>query len=166
VALALIGAPSLSSAQADADGVRAAVERANSSAVWGEALRTGDPAPLASVWSGDALDYFTEEVLMYRARGLRLLSVPVDLQVVAVELSPDGRAVAETREEWHDHLCTAEGELRGERHAVVRDDYELEWHDGAWWVTGVEVELVAGSFNWTPAQDPDDRPSPCGAVLD
>jgi hypothetical protein len=165
VALALLAAPAPAVAQADADGVRAAVERANAPAVWGEALRSGDPAPLATVWAGDALEYFSGEVLMYRERGLRLLSAPVALQVIAVEMTPDSRAVAETWEEWHDRLCTAAGELRGERHAVVRDRYELEWYDDAWWVSGVEVELLAGSFDWAPAEDPADGPSPCAAVL-
>jgi len=168
VALAalLAGGPRAVLAQADADGVRAAVERANSPAVWGEALRRADPAPLATIWAGDALDYFSGEVLMFRARGLRLLSTPVDLQVLGVELLPGDRAQAETTEEWHDYLCSAEGELRGERRARVRDRYELEWRDAAWWVSGVDVDLVGGSFSWTPAEDPAESASPCAAVLD
>lgn len=166
LALVLAGSPSPAAAQADAAGVRAAIERANSPAVWGEALRRGDPAPLAAVWTGDPLRYFSGEVLMYRARGLRLLSTPVDLQVIAVDLLPEDRAVAETAEEWRDRLCTVDGELRGERHALVRDRYELEWRDGAWWVSGVDVELVGGSFDWAPPEDPEDGPSPCATVLD
>jgi hypothetical protein len=166
VALAALGAPSLVAAQGDAEGVHAAVERANSPAVWGEALRSGNPAPLSTVWAGDALAYFTGEVLMYADRRLRLLSTAVDFQVLAIELLSGDRAVAESREQWHDRLCTAAGELRGERYAVVLDRYELAWHDGAWWVTGVDVELVAGSFDWTPAEDPGDGPSPCAAVVD
>jgi hypothetical protein len=164
--MALVGAPTPTTAQADADGARAAVERANSPAVWGEALRSGDPAPLATVWAGDALNYFTGEVVMYRERGLRLLSTVVAFEVIAVELTAPGRAIAETREAWHDRLCTQAGELRGERHAEARDRYELDWHDDGWWVSGVDVELLAGSFNWTPAQDPDNSPSPCAAVLE
>jgi hypothetical protein len=103
---------------------------------------------------------------MFRARGLRLLSQPVDLQVIAVELLPADRALAATSEEWWDRLCTAAGELRGERHALVRDRYELDWRDGGWWVSGVDVDLVGGSFDWTPAEDPPEGPSPCAAVLD
>ncbi len=164
--LALVAWPRPATAQADAEAVRAAIERANSPAVWGEALRRGDPAPLAAAWTGDPLDYFSGEVRMYRARGLRLLSTPVALQVVDVEFPSDTRALAETEEEWHDRLCTDEGELRAERQASVRDHYELDWHDGAWWVSGVDVELVGGSFDWTPAADPMDGPSPCAAVLD
>jgi len=166
VVLAVLAVPSLVAAQGDADGVRAAVERANSPAVWGKALRSGDPAPLSTVWAGDALAYFTGEVLMYADRGLRLLSTAVDFQVVAIELVSGDLALAESQEEWHDRLCTAAGELRGERYAGVRDRYELAWHDGAWWVTGVDVELVAGSFDWTPAEDPADGPSPCAGVLE
>jgi hypothetical protein len=146
--------------------VRVTVERANSAAVWGEALRRGDPAPLATAWDGDPLAYFSGEVLMYRARGLRLLSAPLDLQVLAVEALPDGRATAETAERWLDYLCTAEGELRGVRQADVRDRYELTWRDDAWWVSGVDVELVGGSFDWTPAADPASGPSPCAAAAE
>ena len=153
-------------AQGDTAAVRVAVEQANSAAVWGEALRSGDPATLATVWAGDALEYFSREVVMYRERGLRLLSTPLAFDVVAIELTAPGRAVAETREEWHDRLCTPVGELRGERHALTWDRYELYWRDNAWWVSGVDVELVAGSFDWTPAEDLDDGPSPCAAVLD
>lgn len=154
-----------SKAQVDAAGVRAAVERANSDAVWGEALRRGDPASLTMAWEGDALAYFSGEVAMFRARGLRLVSAPLDLEVLAVELQGDGRALAETHERWGDRLCTAEGELRAQREAEVRDRYELSWHDDTWWVSGVDVDLVAGSFDWTPAEDPEDGPSPCAAVL-
>src|SRR5258705_7493881 len=50
-----VGAPG---APPDEEGVRAAVEQANAPAVWGEALRRGDPAPLASVWADDPLAYF------------------------------------------------------------------------------------------------------------
>jgi hypothetical protein len=146
--------------------VRAAVERANSAAVWGEALRSGDPAPLATAWEGDALAYFSGEVLMFQARGLRLLSAPLDLDVLGVEVLGEGRALAETHERWRDRLCTAEGELRAEREAEVRDRYELSWHDDAWWVSGVDVDLVGGSFDWTPAEDPADGPSPCAVIVD
>jgi hypothetical protein len=163
---ALLGRSAPAIAQADAAGAAAAIERANSASVWGEALRLGDPAPLATVWAGDPLRYFSGEVLMYRGRGLRLLSTAVDLQVLAVNLLPEDRAAAETAEEWRDRLCTADGELRGERHALVRDRYELEWADGAWWVSGVDVDIVGGSFDWTPAEDPAEGPSPCAAVLD
>src|SRR5438132_916159 len=80
--------------------VRAAVGRANSPAVWGEALRRGDPGPLATVWAGEPLAYFSGEVLAYRARGLRLQSSLVELEFLAVELLAEGDAVAETRERW------------------------------------------------------------------
>jgi hypothetical protein len=103
---------------------------------------------------------------MFRGRGLRLLSTPVAFDLLAVDLPAPDQAVAESLEEWHDRLCTATGELRAERQARVRDRYELDWHDGAWWVSGVDVELVGGSFDWTPAEDPPDGPSPCAAVLD
>ncbi len=152
-------------AQSDVAEVQAAVERANSSAVWGEALRSGDPAPLATVWEGDPLTYFSGEVLAYRARDLRLLSAVVDLDFLSVDLLSDDRAVAETHEQWLDRLCTAAGELRGERHPEVQDRYELNWHDGTWWVSGVDVDLVGGSFDWDPAEDPESGPSPCAAVV-
>ena len=46
---------SVRAAQDSDAAVRAAVEYANSPAVWGEALRRGDPAPLALAWEGDRL---------------------------------------------------------------------------------------------------------------
>ncbi len=146
--------------------MRAAVERANSPAVWGEALRRGDPAPLEAGWEGEALGYFSAEVLTFRQRGLRLLSTLVELEFLEVELLGDGRAVAETGERWHDRVCTDSGELRGERRPEVRDRYELVWRDGDWRVSGVEVELTGDSFDWRPAADPPAGPSPCAAVLD
>jgi hypothetical protein len=137
----------------DAAGVRAAVERANSPEVWGEALRRGDPAPLAAVWAGDPLAYFSGEVLAYRARGLRILSSLVDLEFLHVEVLPDGQAVAETREQWADRLCSLDGEPRGTRAAVLNDSYELIWRDEAWWVVGVDIAVEEGSLDWTPPSD-------------
>ena len=157
--------PGAAAAQADVEGVRAAVERANSPEVWGEALRSGDPAPLAAVWEGEPLAYFSGEVLAYRARGLRLLSALAELEFLDVRLLDGGWAVAETRERWFDRLCTDDGELRGERRAVVRDRYELVWRSDAWWVIGVDVALADGSLDWTAALDPPDGPRPCAAVV-
>ncbi|HZS03228.1 MAG TPA: hypothetical protein VFE37_31280 [Chloroflexota bacterium] len=134
----------------DAAGVRAAVERANSPEVWGAALRRGDPAPLAAVWAGDPLDYFSREVRAYHARGLRILSSLVDLEFLHVDVLPDGQAVAETRERWTDRLCSLDGELRGTRAAVLNDSYELAWRGEAWWVVGVEIAVEEGSLDWTP----------------
>ena len=145
--------------------VQAAVELANSAEVWGAALRLGDPAPLAAAWTDDPLAYFTGEVLAYRARGLRLLSTLLDLEFLDVRLVADDRAVAETRERWLDRMCTDEGELRGERRAEVEDRYELVWRDGQWRVAGLDIALTAGSFDWQPAMDPPDGPSPCAAVV-
>jgi hypothetical protein len=145
--------------------VQAAVERANSAAVWGEALRLGDPAPLAAAWVGDPLTYFSGEVLAFRARELRLLSTLNHLEFLDVRLVGDDRALATTRERWFDRLCTADGELRAERTAEVEDRYELVWADGQWWVAGVDVVLTGGSFDWQPASDPPEGPSPCEAVL-
>jgi hypothetical protein len=88
----------------------------------------------------------------------------VELEFLDVRLLDGGRAIAETRERWLDRLCTDDGELRGERRAEVRDRYELVWRAGAWWVSGVDVALADGSFDWTPALDPPDGPRPCAAV--
>jgi hypothetical protein len=144
---AALGAPP------DADGVRAAVERANSTAVWGEALRRGDPAPLATVWAGDPLVYFSGEVRAYHARGLRLLSTLVELEFLDVAVLPGGRAVAETRERWADRMCSSDGVLHATRAPVVRDRYELVWRSDAWWIVGVDIALEAGSLDWTPASE-------------
>ena len=157
--------PAPATAQSDLAAVRAAVERANSPAVWGEALRRGDPEPLAAAWEGEPLAYFTGEVLAYRARGLRLLSTLVELEFLGVRVLDDGHALAETRERWLDRVCTEAGELRGERQAVVRDRYELVFGVNGWRVSGVEIHLDDGSFDFTPALDPPDDPSPCAAVL-
>ena len=167
LALTLLATPRSAASQLDdlLAAVRATVERANSAAVWGEALRSGDPAALTLVWWGEPLTYFSGEVLAYRDRGLRLLSRLVDLEFLDTRLVDDNRAEVETRERWADQLCTDDGELRAARAAEVRDRYELTWRDGAWWVTGVDVELTGGTFDWQPASDPPDPPSPCAAVL-
>jgi hypothetical protein len=157
--------PPPAAAQAPLAEVRAAVELANSAEVWGAALRLGDPTPLAAAWTDDPLAYFSGEVLAYRARGLRLLSTLLELEFLDVRLLADDRAVAETRERWLDRMCTDEGELRGERWAEVEDHYELVWHDGQWRVAGLDIALTAGSFDWQPAMDPPDGPSPCAAVV-
>ena len=153
------------SAQPDLDAVRTAVKLANSPAVWSEALRRGDPSPLATVWEGEPLAYFSAEVVDYRTRGLRMLSTLEALEFLDVRLLAEGRATADTREAWSDLLCTDAGELRGVRRSESRDRYELVWHEDTWWVSGVEIALLAGSFDWTPAVDPPDAPSPCEAVL-
>lgn len=163
--IALLAAPLAVAAQPDEAGVRAAVRYANSPAVWSEALRQGDPTPLAAVWVGDPLGYFSGEVLMYRSRGLRILSHLDALDFRDVQVFDDGRASARTYERWHDLLCTVEGEFRAERTAEAEELYELLWRDDAWWVSGVEVTLAAGSFDWTDAVDPPAEPSPCAAVL-
>jgi len=144
--------------------VRAAVEQANSPAVWGEALRRGDPAPLASVWADDPLAYFSAEIRGYRERGLRLVSTLVALDFLHVELLPGDLAVADTRERWVDRICTAEGELRGTRAADLRDRYELAWRGDTWWVVGVDITVEGGSLEWTPATDADLPDSGCAAV--
>jgi hypothetical protein len=156
-----VGAPG---APPDEEGVRAAVEQANSPAVWGEALRRGDPAPLASVWADDPLAYFSAEIQGYRGRGLRLVSTLVALDFLHVELLPGDQAVADTRERWVDRICTAEGELRGTRVADLRDRYELAWRGDAWWVVGVDITVEGGSLDWTPATDADLPDSGCADV--
>ncbi|HWP29563.1 MAG TPA: hypothetical protein VNM50_08485 [Chloroflexota bacterium] len=148
--------------QDDPTAVRAAVERANAPEVWGEALRRGDPAPLAEVWTGDALAYFAGEVRAYAARGLRLLSTPVHFEILDVTIGEDGHARVATREEWHDVLCTADGRVEGRRQAVVRDVYALVWRDGRWWVEGVDIGLEAGSFAWEPPPAADDTACSAG----
>ena len=144
--------------------MRAAVEQANSPAVWGEALRRGDPAPLASVWADEPLAYFSGEIRGYRGRGLRLVSTLVALDFLDVELLPGDQAVADTRERWVDRICTAEGELRGTRAADLRDRYELAWRGDAWWVVGVDIAVEGGSLEWTPATDADLPDSGCAEV--
>jgi hypothetical protein len=153
------------STQPDFDAVRAAVKLANSPAVWGEALRRGDPSPLATAWEGEPLAYFSAEVVNYRARGLRMLSTLEALDFLDVRLLDQRSATAETREAWFDLLCTESGEVRGVRRSETRDRYELVRHGDTWWVSGVEIALTAGSFDWTDAVDPPDAPSPCEAVL-
>jgi hypothetical protein len=153
------------SAQPDLDAVRAAVKLANSPAVWSEALRRGDPSPLANAWAGEPLAYFSAEVVDYRTRGLRMLSTLEALEFLDVRLLDERSATADTREAWFDLLCTDAGELRGVRRSETRDRYELVWQEGTWWVSGVEIALLDGSFDWTPAVDPPDAPSPCEAVL-
>lgn len=148
---------------ADEAAVRAAVELANSPAVWGAALRSGDPAPLALAWTGDPLAYFSGEVLEYRARGLRLLSTLESLEFLAVRLLDAAHAEAHTRERWHDFLCSADGEPRGERRAYAEDQYTLTLGADGWRVSGVEITLLDGSFDWDPVAA--DGRQACAAVV-
>jgi hypothetical protein len=145
--------------------IRAAILLANSEAVWGEALRIGDPAPLAVAWEGEPLAYFSSEILQYRSRGLRLLSALVEIEFLEVSLEGAGRAVVTTRERWHDRTCTDAGQLRAERQPEVLDRYELTHRPDGWRVTGVDIVLASGSLDWTPTADSPDGPSPCAAVL-
>lgn len=147
----------------DEAAVRAAVELANSPAVWGEALRRGDPAPLASAWTGDSLGYFSAEVEAYRARGLRLVSRLQALEWVAVTRLDADHAEALTRERWQDWICTADGEPRGWRAAYAADRYALTRQPAGWRVEHVEIALLDGSFDWTDAEP--DADSPCATVV-
>jgi len=134
--------------------------------VWGAALRSGDPAPLATIWAGEPLAYFSDEVRAYHARGLRLLSSLVALEFIRVELLPADRAVAETHEHWADTLCTLDGDLRGTRAAALRDTYELAWRAGAWWVVGVDIAVEEGSLDWGSPEDTAAADEACAAAAD
>ena len=92
------------------------------------------------------------------------MSTLVALDFLHVEVLPGDQAVADTRERWVDRICTAEGELRGTRAADLRDRYELDWRDDAWWVVGVDITLEGGSLDWTPATDDDLPDSGCATV--
>ncbi len=142
--------------------MRAAVERANAPAVWTAALREGDPTRLAAAWTGDALAYFSQEILDYRARGLRLVSELRGLEVLAVRLLDETHAQARTREQWEDWVCTAAGEPRGWRAPQVEDEYTLVREPDGWRVSCVEIQLLGGSFDWAPP--PAVEPPPCAAV--
>lgn len=141
--------------------MRAAVERANSPTVWTAALRQGDPTPLAAAWTGDALTYFSGEILAYRARGLRLVSELVWLEVLEVHLLDTAHARARTREQWRDWLCAVAGEPRGRRAPLVEDTYTLVRTAAGWRVSGVDITLLAGSFEWEPPAP--EEPHPCPA---
>jgi hypothetical protein len=145
--------------------IEAAVRQANSDAVWGQALRSGDPAPLAAAWEGDPLHYFSQEVLEFRARGLRLVSTLLELEFLEVALEGSDRARATTRERWLDLTCTEAGELRAERRPEVRVEYRLIRRADGWRVDGVEITLEGGSFDWTPTEDAAEGTSPCAAVV-
>jgi len=146
--------------------VRAAVELANAPSVWTDALRRGDPSLLAAAWTGDALAYFSQEILDYRARGLRLVSTPLSLDVLEVQLVDATHATARTREQWEDWVCTEDGEPRGTRAPHVEDAYTLVRTPEGWRVRGVEVVLLTGSFDWAPIPEALATPTPCAAVLD
>ncbi len=135
------GARAAPVADVDEDEIRAAVQRANSDEIYGEAYRTSNPDLLEAAWAGEALLDMRDDIDGLKAQNQYLDLQLEDMDVRQIEELGPGRVRAVTVERWLARLYQTNGVYVGFQRQSVENRYLLEQRDDGWYITEVDQEV-------------------------